>query len=77
MNVDLLLKVDNRAMEQDEIISLSLTQITGRNVQGVFVINVLIIDSDGKCKLVCFLDLYIYFYILVFILLHIILSFNS
>ena len=60
MNVNLLLKADGRAMEQDEIIYLTLrvTQTEGSKFQGVFVINVSIIDSDGKCYLKCFLNLF-------------------
>ena len=61
MNVNLFLKADGRAMEQDEIIYLTLTQTEGSKFQGVFVINVTIIDSDGKCYLKCFLNLFFNF----------------
>ena len=51
-------------MEQDEIISLTLTKAPGfpegDPYLEVFVINVIIIDSDGKCYLKCFLHLYLY-----------------
>ena len=36
-------------MEQDEIIPLTLTKIIGDPFLEIFVINVIIIDSDGKC----------------------------
>ena len=64
MNVNVFLQVDNRAMEQDEIISLTLTKAPGfpegDPYLEVFVINIIIIDSDGKCYLKCFLHLYLY-----------------
>ena len=36
-------------MEQDEIIPLTLTKTIGDPFLEIFVINVIIIDSDGKC----------------------------
>ena len=60
MNVNVFLQVDNIAMEQDETISLTLTKTDGGPSLEVFVINVIIIDSDGKCYLKCFLHLYLY-----------------
>ena len=60
MNVNVFLHVDNIAMEQDEIIPLTLTKTAGGPFLEVFVINVIIIDSDGKCYLECFLHLYLY-----------------
>ena len=67
MNVNVFLQVDNIAMEQDEIIPLTLTKATGDAFLEVFVINVIIIDSDSKCFLQCFLHLYLYY---VFNLVH-------
>ena len=58
-------------MEQDEIISLTLNKTNGDPTLEVFVINVILIDSDGKCYLKCFLHLlfifkYLTYSILVF-----------
>ena len=51
-------------MEQDEIIPLTLTKTIGDPFLEIFVINVIIIDSDGKCYiyiyLKCFLHIYLY-----------------
>ena len=59
MNVNVFLQVDSIAMEQDEIISLTLAKTAGDPFLEVFVIKVIIIDSDGKCYLKCFLHLYL------------------
>ena len=47
-------------MEQDEIISLTLAKTSGDPFLEVFVIKVIIIDSDGKCYLKCLLHIYLY-----------------
>ena len=73
MNVNVFVQVDNIAMEQDEIISLTLTKTAGGPFLEVFVINVIIIDSDGKCYLKCFLHLLIIFKYLTYSII----AFNS